>query len=242
MEVCVDSVESAVNAVRGGAARLELCCCLSEGGLTPTPGLLKAVTSVVNKAVPVFCMLRIRGGNDFLYSPAEVEAMKMDALLLRAIGKVDGFVFGALTSNGDIDVNACQAILQVTAPLPVTFHRAIDVCRDPLLAVSLAAELGFKRILTSGQQESALKGVALIKKMVEKAEGQISIMVGAGVTKDNVASILQQTGAREYHGSARSHAQLTDDSTKLSMGKVSPLTDSEQVTETIKAAERVLNQ
>ncbi|KAK3921193.1 Copper homeostasis protein cutC-like protein [Frankliniella fusca] len=242
MEVCVDSVESAVNAVEGGAARLELCSSLSEGGLTPTPGLLRAVSTAINEAVPIFCMLRVRGGNDFVYSKEEVEAMKFDAIVLKDSGKVDGFVFGALTPSGDLDVDACHTILQVTNPLPVTFHRAIDVCRDPLLAVSIAADLGFKRILTSGQEESALKGVNLIKKMVEEADGQISIMVGAGVTKDNIAFILEQTGAKEYHGSARSSVKPTVDSNKLCMGKISPVTDPEQVAQTIRAAEKVLSQ
>lgn len=102
--------------------------------------LFQAVTAVVN--IPIFCMLRVRGGNDFLYSPAELDAMQTDALLLRAVGRVDGFVFGALTAEGNIDIDACKTIIQVTAPLPVTFHRAIDVCMDPLRALNIIKELG----------------------------------------------------------------------------------------------------
>ncbi|XP_034255740.1 copper homeostasis protein cutC homolog [Thrips palmi] len=242
MEVCVDSIQSAINAEKGGASRLELCSALSEGGLTPTPGLLKAVKEAVS--IPVFCMLRARGGNDFVYSAAEIEVMKTDALLLRAVGGADGFVFGALTPQGGIDIKACQDILQVTAPLPVTFHRAIDVCHDPLGAMHIIAELGFKRILTSGQQDSAERGIELIKNMVSKGRDQISIMIGAGVNKNNVAHILKETGAKEYHGSARIFLSDAVASNRPKMGPgdsaAIAVTDAELVSQIVKEAKCVL--
>lgn len=233
----MDSLQSAINAAKGGATRLELCSALNEGGLTPTPGLLKAVTAAVN--IPVFCMLRVRGGNDFVYSSEELEAMKTDALLLRSMGTVNGFVFGALDEHGNVDIRACQDILQVTAPLPVTFHRAIDVCQDPLGAVQILVKLGFKRILTSGQKESALEGIPMIRMMVEKAQDQISIMVGAGIKKDNVAHILRATGAKEYHGSARVPSQQSNDSNRPKMGAADLRleTSVEEVAATVQAAQ-----
>lgn len=238
----MDSIQSAVNAEKGGASRLELCSALGEGGLTPTPGLLKAVTEAVR--IPVFCMLRVRGGNDFVYSTAEIEAMKTDALMLRAVGRVDGFVFGALTLQGGIDIKACQDILQVTAPLPVTFHRAIDVCQDALSAVPIIAELGFKRILTSGQQDRADLGIELIKKMVLKGKDRVSIMIGAGVNKDNVAHILKETGAKEYHGSARIssfNADIASKKPKMGPGDLPvSVTDSKLVSQIVEKANSVL--
>ncbi|KAM7016436.1 copper homeostasis protein cutC homolog isoform 3-T3 [Passerculus sandwichensis] len=119
MEVCVDSVESAVNAERGGAGRIELCAGLVEGGTTPSMGLLQVVKQCVR--VPVFVMIRPRGG-DFLYSDREVEVMKADIRLAKLHG-ADGLVFGALTEDGRIDTELCTALLAVCRPLPVTFHR-----------------------------------------------------------------------------------------------------------------------
>jgi len=200
MEVCVDSVESAVNACKGGASRLELCTALSEGGLTPTPGMLRIIKSLVT--IPVFVMLRPRGGDDFVYSRYEVEVMMNDAVVLKEWG-ADGFVFGALTASGEIDKSVCREIMDVVSPLPATFHRAFDVCRNTTMALSTIIELGFSRILTSGQELTAGKGIPVIKKLISNADGRIIIMPGAGITRANIGEILRQTGAREFHASAK---------------------------------------
>lgn len=215
MEVCVDSVESAVNAYNGGASRLELCAALSEGGLTPSPGMLRIIKSIVT--IPVFVMLRPRGGDDFVYSCYEVEVMKHDASILKDSG-ADGFVFGALTPSGGIDKNVCKDIMDVVSPLPATFHRAFDVCCDIHMALPAIIEAGFSRLLTSGQELTASKGISVIKKLVLDASGRIIIMPGAGITKANIGEILRQTGAREFHASAKVSKKCNGPPTKCTMG------------------------
>jgi copper homeostasis protein len=215
MEVCVDSAESALNAYNGGATRLELCAALSEGGLTPTPGMLRIIKSIVT--IPVFVMLRPRGGDDFVYSCFEVEVMKNDASVLKEWG-ADGFVFGALTPSGEVDKDVCKEIMDIVSPLPATFHRAFDVCHDIHMALLTVIELGFSRILTSGQELTAHKGIPVIKKLVLNASGRITIMPGAGITKRNVGEILQQTGAQEFHTSAKVLKKCNGPPNKFTMG------------------------
>ncbi|XP_021254761.1 copper homeostasis protein cutC homolog isoform X1 [Numida meleagris] len=200
MEVCVDSVESAVNAERGGAGRIELCAGLVEGGTTPSMGLLQVVKQCVR--VPVFVMIRPRGG-DFLYSDREVEVMKADIRLAKLHG-ADGLVFGALTEDGRIDTELCTALLAVCRPLPVTFHRAFDMVHDPQVALETLISLGFERVLTSGCDSSALEGLSLIKKLAEQAKGRIVVVPGGGITERNLQRILEGSSASEFHCSARS--------------------------------------
>ena len=154
MEVCVDSLESAIEAANGGAMRLELCSSLTCGGLTPSVGLLEAVKSRIK--APVFVMLRPRGG-DFIYSKCELEIMKSDAQLLRDRG-ADGFVFGALLEDGRIDSRSCEELATICKPLPMTFHRAIDASKHPIENIPTLISIGFNRILTSGGKASALDG------------------------------------------------------------------------------------
>ncbi|XP_066159057.1 copper homeostasis protein cutC homolog [Euwallacea fornicatus] len=199
LEVCVDSLESAVAALNGGADRLELCSSLIEGGLTPTPGLLTKIQNMNPRKVPVYCMLRCRPGN-FIYKIEEVEIMKEDAKILRRSG-ADGFVFGALANNADVDMKTCREIIKACYPLPVTFHRAFDFVRRPTIEVEVIIDLGFERILTSGKQQTAQVGVKLIKKLIEQAGSRIILMPGGGVNKDNIKYILDNTEAKEIHGS-----------------------------------------
>uniref|UniRef100_A0A8C2UAA8 Copper homeostasis protein cutC homolog n=1 Tax=Coturnix japonica TaxID=93934 RepID=A0A8C2UAA8_COTJA len=180
MEVCVDSVESAVNAERGG--------------------LLQVVKQCVR--IPVFVMIRPRGG-DFLYSDREVEVMKADIRLAKLHG-ADGLVFGALTEDGRIDTELCTALLAVCRPLPVTFHRAFDMVHDPQVALETLISLGFERVLTSGCDSSALEGLSLIKKLAEQAKGRIVVVPGGGITERNLQRILEGSSASEFHCSARS--------------------------------------
>lgn len=218
MEVCVDSIESALNAANAGASRLELCSALSEGGLTPSPGLLKMVKTAV--MIPVFVMLRPRRGGDFVYSLLEIEAVKYDAWLLKECG-ADGFVFGALTINGEVDVHVCREILEVVAPLPCTFHRAFDVCVSPLDQIEILINLGFHRVLTSGREITAEKGVLFIRELVQRAGDRIIIVPGSGITTNNLAQILQTTQAKEFHASARTPKEFPVKwvtSSKCSMG------------------------
>nr|XP_006630976.1 PREDICTED: copper homeostasis protein cutC homolog [Lepisosteus oculatus] len=200
MEVCVDSVESAINAERGGAGRIELCSSLLEGGITPSIGLLQVVKQYVR--IPVFVMIRPRGG-DFLYSDREVEVMKTDIHLCKNHG-ADGLVLGALTEDGRVDTELCVELLAACRPLPVTFHRAFDMVHDPMLAMETLISLGFERVLTSGSDSSALEGLPLIKRLVEQAKGRIIVMPGGGISERNLQRILEGSGAQEFHCSARS--------------------------------------
>ncbi|NP_001006046.1 copper homeostasis protein cutC homolog [Danio rerio] len=200
MEVCVDSVESAINAERGGAARIELCSNLLEGGTTPSTGLLQVVKE--NVEIPVFVMIRPRGG-DFLYSEWEVEVMKREIQQMKS-QQADGLVFGALTEDGRVHTHICMELLAASRPLPVTFHRAFDMVHDPLVALETLISLGFERVLTSGCDSSALEGLPVIKRLVEQAKGRIVIMPGGGITERNLQRILEGSGSQEFHCSARS--------------------------------------
>ncbi|XP_052041416.1 copper homeostasis protein cutC homolog isoform X3 [Apodemus sylvaticus] len=188
MEVCVDSVESALNAERGGAGRIELCSGLLEGGTTPSMGILQVVKQTVQ--IPVFVMIRPRGG-DFLYSDREVEVMKADIRLAKLYG-ADGLVFGALTEDGHIDKDLCLSLV------------AFDMVQDPMAALETLLTLGFERVLTSGCDSSALEGLPLIKQLIEQAKGRIVVMPGGGITDKNLQRILEGSGATEFHCSARS--------------------------------------
>uniref|UniRef100_A0A7N6AV46 Copper homeostasis protein cutC homolog n=1 Tax=Anabas testudineus TaxID=64144 RepID=A0A7N6AV46_ANATE len=203
MEVCVDSVESAINAERGGAGRLELCSSLLEGGLTPSLGLLQVVKQHVK--IPVYVMIRPRGG-DFLYSDQEVEVMRKDIELMKSHG-ADGLVLGALTEDGRVDTELCMELLAAARPLPVTFHRAFDVVHDPTIAVETLVSLGFQRVLTSGCDSSALEGLPVIKRIIDQAKGRIIVMPGGGITERNLQRILEGSAAQEFHCSARSNRE-----------------------------------
>ena len=188
MEVCVDSVESSVIAVKGGASRLELCGSLCEGGITPSLGLLRVVKQEVN--VPVFVMVRPRGG-DFVYSEQEFEVMKEDLRLFNEDRNADGFVFGVLTPNGEVDETRCSELIELAHPQPTTFHCTFDMTRDPFRALDTLIRLKMERVLTSGQESTALEGLPLIKELVERSRGQITVVAGGGITERNLERILK---------------------------------------------------
>ncbi|XP_035674188.1 copper homeostasis protein cutC homolog [Branchiostoma floridae] len=203
MEVCVDSVESAVNAEDGGASRLELCGNLMEGGTTPTLGLLRVVKQKVR--IPVYVMIRPRGG-DFLYSITERQVMMADLCLAKEEG-ADGIVLGALTEDGRIDKDLCMELIVLARPLPVTFHRAFDMVEDPSQALEDVISLGCERLLTSGCDSTVLEGLPTLKKLTEQARGRITIVPGGGINERNLPRVLEGTGAREFHCSASSFKQ-----------------------------------
>ncbi|XP_037937484.1 copper homeostasis protein cutC homolog [Teleopsis dalmanni] len=223
LEVCVDSIASAVAAAEGGAARIELCSALSEGGLTPSVGTLKILKEKCLN-IPIFCMLRPRRGNDFIYSTLEIQALLADMDILREQG-ADGFVFGALTNGQTVNTEQCQYVLQQAAGLPVTFHRAFDltnpICMDE--TVSQIRHLGFKRILSSGFCQSAEEGTNNLAKLIAKHHRDIIIMPGAGISVSNLDEILTATKCAEFHASAKKEAgeniNITKMDCEISMGK-----------------------
>jgi copper homeostasis protein len=197
LEVCANGVNSALVAQQGGAYRVELCDNLLEGGTTPSYGQIALARKLLN--IKLYPIIRPRGGN-FLYSDLEFDVMKADVLSCKALG-CDGVVFGMLTAEGKVDVERCKALLEIAHPLPATFHRAFDEAADLFVALEDLISLGFERVLTSGGADTAVEGVDVLKKLVEAASNRIEIMPGAGVSPENVASLVNLTNARAVHGS-----------------------------------------
>jgi len=198
VEIVVYNIASALKAQEGGADRIELCDNPGEGGTTPSYGTIELVRQ--NVSVDVFVMIRPRGG-DFCYSSYEFHAMKRDISQCQKLS-VDGFVFGILNPDGTIDKKRCKELIAKVRPLKVTCHRAFDMTRDPFEALEDCIEVGFDRILTSGQQAQAVIGAERIGELIKKANGRIAIMPGSGVSEDNVRTIISTSGATEIHFSA----------------------------------------
>ena len=201
IEICANSAESAARAQQGGAARVELCAGIPEGGTTPSCGEIMAARRLLT-STRLNVIIRPRGG-DFLYSPLEEEIMAHDIDTARQLG-ADGVVIGCLKADGSIDVEMAARLMKHATGMSVTFHRAFDVCRDPFEAMEQIIGLGIDRILTSGQETTAEQGIPLLRRLVQQAAGRIIIMPGCGVNARNIGKIEAETGATEFHLSARS--------------------------------------
>lgn len=207
LEICVDSVGSAIAAAEGGATRLELCANLYAGGTTPSVGLLTVVRRLISACdvgaigIPVHAMVRPRGG-DFLYSHEELEVMFAEIEAFKGAGAA-GIVLGVLTADGEVDEPLLARLVNAAAPLDVTFHRAIDVSRDLPLALEACVRCGVSRILTSGGAPSAPEGLPMLRRLVTIAAGRLTIAAGGGLNEANAAAIAAQSGAPELHGSLR---------------------------------------
>ena len=200
IEICANSAESAVQAQEGGAYRVELCAGIPEGGTTPSFGEVMMARKQLT-STKLHVIIRPRGG-DFLYTKEEQEIMFADIEACRRLG-ADGVVFGCLTADGEVDMDAMRPMMEAAKGMNVTFHRAFDMCKDPMLALEQIIELGCTRILTSGQEASAEVGIPLLKQLVERAAGRIIIMPGCGVRPKNIRKIAEETGAGEFHFSGR---------------------------------------
>ncbi|WP_373513886.1 copper homeostasis protein CutC [Persicitalea sp.] len=194
IEVCAYSLESCQNAQKAGAARVELCGGLGEGGTTPSAGLIAAVRD--NIRIDLYVMIRPRGG-DFVYEESEIDIMRRDIDTAKSFG-ADGVVLGVLLPNGEVDVPRTRALVQYAQPMGVTFHRAFDLTPDPLPALEAVIETGCERILTSGQKSVVLQGKALLTELAKQANGRIEIMPGGGVSAANAAE-LAATGVDALH-------------------------------------------
>ena len=198
LESCCTDVEQIRRAQEAGARRIELCENLAVGGVTPSAELLKAAISVAK--VPVNVLVRPRGG-DFVFSAAEADTMLRDIELCREAGAA-AVVIGALDSRGDVDMPLMRRLCDAAYGMSVTFHRAFDVCADPLAAFEDVLALGCDRLLTSGHESDAFKGRFFIAELVERAAGRIIVMPGCGVRRSNIARIAADTGAVEFHASS----------------------------------------
>ncbi len=199
VEACVESLEAAVAAAVGGAQRLELCANLAAGGTSPDGATLAACVSQL--AIPVFVMVRPRAG-DFHYSDAEHARMLNEIRRAKDAG-AGGIVTGALRRGGTVDEARTRGLIDAARPLPVTFHRAFDDCRDPAQALETVIGLGAARILSSGGAGAATRGAALIAELVRLAAGRIGILAGGGINGDNVAGLVRTSGVREVHLSTK---------------------------------------
>lgn len=199
LEICAADMHSVHAAADGGANRVELCSGLAEGGMTPSAGFVAAALKV--HSIRVHVLIRPRPG-DFLYNEEEVDAMIADIKLMRSIG-AHGVVIGALTPDGDVDVNVCAKLMAEAGEMSVTFHRAFDLVRSPKDALEQIMELGCDRILTSGCAASALQGAQTLADLQKQADDRLIILAGGGVSPDNAAEIMQKSGVHELHASAR---------------------------------------
>ncbi len=203
LEVCTGSLQSVINAVKGGAQRIELCSALSLDGLTPSIGLIKTVRTLFPE-LTIHVLIRVREG-DFCYTEEEVKAMETD--IKAVLPYADAIVCGALNTDGDIDIATTHRLIDACEGKPFTFHRAFDVCRNPLKALDELAALHCTRVLTSGQTTTAEAGIPALKEYVKHTEGRMTILPGGGVTPLNAKKILAETGATEIHGSASGIAE-----------------------------------
>lgn len=198
-EICVESLDGALAAQNAGAHRIELCSSLSEGGLTPSAGLIQHVCKNIQR--PIHVIIRPRRG-DFCYSHLEINTMIADIAYAKE-QNVNGIVFGVLNTNGTIDIQHTKRLLEAARPLPITFHRAFDLTRDPFQALETLIILGIDRILTSGGAPSAEQGIETLQKLIAQAQNRITIMPGGGITEQNIKNIIQKTNAKEIHFSGR---------------------------------------
>ena len=196
LEVCANSYESAINAEKGGAHRIELCENLSVGGLTPNFDLAKKVISELN--IPVFILIRPRKG-DFNYSKNEFEQIKKDIILFKDLG-CKGIVSGILTKDKNLDINRTKELIKLSRPLEFTFHRAFDEVINPIETLHQLIKLKVNRLLTSGQMKTAIKGIDMIKKLIILSEDNIKIMPGSGINPGNISKFTKLS-LNEIHGS-----------------------------------------
>ena len=199
LEICVDNVESAIDAQNAGADRVELCNNLMEGGTTPGFGTISSARN--NLTIGLHVIIRPRGG-DFLYTDLEYDILRREIDKCGECG-VDGIVLGILESSGGIDVERTGKLIESARPMSVTFHRAFDMCHEPEKGLEDVISAGADRLLTSGQKNKADEGTELIRKLIRQAKDRIIIMPGSGINELNIATVAKTTGAKEFHLTGR---------------------------------------
>ncbi len=204
LEICVDSLGLALAAEQGGADRIELCGPLHGGGITPSAGLAAAARAKIN--VPLAMLVRVRTGA-FTVSAAEFEVMRRDVLYARELG-MDVVVLGILRDDQTVDVERTGALVELSRPMQVTFHRAFDVAVDREQALADVIATGATRILTSGASASALLGAAAVAHLRERAATRITMLLCGGVGVTNVKQAMAISGTSEVHAALRSSVAI----------------------------------
>ncbi len=203
LEICCFNIKSALIAQQAGADRIELCGDPGAGGTTPSLGLIKAAREKLY--IQLYPIIRPRGG-DFLFGDEEFEIMLNDISLCKQIG-CDGIVIGMLNADGTIDKKRSAELVEMAYPLGVTFHRAFDRAVNPFESLEDIISIGCERILTSGQEPTAMEGAGLLNELIRQADHRIIIMPGSGVREHNIIELKERTGAEEFHTSARTLAK-----------------------------------
>ena len=228
LEACVDTLESALAAQAGGAGRLELCADLLSGGTTPSAGTIALVRERVS--LPLVVLIRPRDG-DFLYDSDELEVMRRDIIEARRLG-ADGAALGVLRADGTVDSGVTAELTALARPMSVTFHRAFDACPDLDAALDTLIAIGVDRVLTAGGAASALAGVPVLKRLVARARGRITILAGGSLDEQTVAPVVQETGVHEVHvrGTREQPSAMTR-ATSPALRKPAPAGDARLVTD-----------
>ena len=238
VEICTFSLESCLNAQLAGASRVELCSGMYDGGTTPSAALIRMAREKLS--IQLYVMIRPRGG-DFLYSDLEFELMKEDIHYAKSC-KADGVVLGILNADGSVDVERTRELVELAAPLKVTFHRAIDMTRNMEEALEDIIQAGCYRVLTSGGRNTVNEGLAQIRALAEQAKGRIQIMAGSGVNAEN-APVLIEAGVNAIHLSGKSSrdSEMKFRNPNVFMGGVPGLPEYEQYYSDVEKIKAVLN-
>ncbi|MDA9557033.1 copper homeostasis protein CutC [Vibrio sp.] len=215
VEVCIDNIESLHTAIKANANRIELCSALALGGLTPSLGLIKKALAL--STIPIYIMIRPRAG-DFVFNEEEISLMEEEIAYYRNLGAA-GVVIGALNTNATINENALSRWVNAAGKMGVTFHRAFDLVTEPKDALDILIKYNIDRVLTSGQQSTALHGIKLIKEMVDYSSGRVSIMAGSGVNIENAKELIE-SGIHEIHLSGKTlrPSKMKKNDSNVSMG------------------------
>lgn len=199
LECCVDSVESAIAAKNGGANRIELCSGLVIGGLSPSKALFETIREQVD--IRIHTLLRPRFG-DFCYTDFEQEIIRKEVRMFREAG-ADGVVIGNLRPDGTLHMEQLKELVEEAGEMSITFHRAFDMCKNPLEALEQIKELGIHTILTSGQRNCCVDGSDLLAELVKRADGEVDILIAGGVDKSVIEELYHKTGSKTYHMSGK---------------------------------------
>ena len=213
IEICCSSISSVKNAINYGANRIELCQDLRNDGITPSKRLLNSAIKISTK--PINVLIRPRIG-DFFYSSEEIKLIEYEIRQIKSL-PINGIVIGILNRENDLPINVLKKLVQIIKPLDLTFHRAFDIVNNPIKSMNKLIEIGFDRILTSGQSDTAEKGLKMLLELKEKANGKISIMPGGGINENN-CHIFLKNGFNEIHLSAKK---------KKKENKIEPIADPE---------------